>query len=353
MHVIFVEPAQYTLDLIRNVYSENDVDITFLNSDSKAVSEDKNLLSKAHYCDQHSLFSNFQHFISVGFKYRFVISNGYTHWPFRLLFLMSLIKKLHIGIESDTPYSESKGIKKLIKSIYLKTIFSNKSILGLSGGNGAHMDLFLKYGMDKYRVFLMPMMIDNQKYYPTKMKIPNKVPVFLYVGRLDPVKKVDMLIDAFKNKLKENTETKLIIVGAGSCEDILKKQSKLVDNIEFKGKLFDEELIACYHQADVLVLPSVFEPWGLVVNEALSAGLAVLCSNAVGAADDLVKKPDAGWVFETGNQDELEELLVHCAMHPQELEQKAQNGVAFMRNSWNYDNYKQSLHEIKKYVTIH
>lgn len=350
MHVICVEPAQYTLDLLENVYK--DATATFLHSNSKAIAIGDNLLLNTYYCDKHSWLNNVKHFFNIGFNNQFVISNGYTHWSFRLLFLVSFFKKIYIGIESDTPYSKKKGLKKIIKSLYLKTIFCNKSILGLSGGNGTHMDLFLKYGMDKKRVFLAPMMIDNQKYYLKEEKKTNTIFTFLYVGRLDPEKNVEMLIDAFKNNFKENN-TKLIIVGSGSCEEKLKHKSRLVNNIQFKGKLFGKDLIACYHQANVLVLPSVFEPWGLVINEALSSKLAVVCSSAVGAADDLVKKPDAGWVFNTGDQKELEELLSYCAEHKEEVDIKAQNGVAFMKNNWSYKNYKQNLEEIKKYVATH
>jgi glycosyltransferase involved in cell wall biosynthesis len=350
MHVVFVEPAQYTLDLEKNIYSQ--VGITFLYSNSKAVASIDDSLTKAYYCDKNSWFQNLRHFITLGFTNDFVISNGYNHWPFRVLFIISIFKKLHIGIESDTPYSETKGMKKIIKQLYLKTIFSKKTILGLAGGNGAHKELFLKYGMDDNRVFLMPMMIDNQKYHNDRNKRAINEIVFLYVGRLDAEKNVALLVNSFKNNFKNNN-SKLIIVGAGSCDLSLKKCSEQYDNIEFKGKLFGDDLVNIYHEANVLVLPSNFEPWGLVVNEALAAGLAVVCSDAVGAATDLVINPKAGWVFESGNQEALEKLLLHCVNHPEEVAEKAQNGVNFMKNHWSYTNYKKSLEKIKSHVATH
>lgn len=351
MHVILVEPAQYTLDLIKNVYY--DAGITFLYSDSKAVGKETELDRKAYCCDKNSFFCNLKHFVSIGLNNKFIVFNGYTHWAFQLLFLLSLIKNIYIGIDSDTPYSEKTGIKKFIKAMYLTTIFKRKSILGLSGGNGAHKDLFLKYGMDKQRVFLMPMMIDNEKYYFKGNRSTNKELVFLYVGRLDYEKNVDMLVNAFINRFSDNEDAKLIIVGSGSCEEYLINKCQHVENIDFKGKLFGDALISCYHSANVFVLPSVFEPWGLVINEALCAGLAVICSSAVGAANDLVKTPNSGWVFETKNQSQLEELLVHCVAHRIEVEQKAQQGLAFMKNNWNYENYKENLTKIKEYVELH
>ena len=349
MHVLFVEPATYTLDLFQNIYSN--VGVTFLHSDSKAVWSNKASVANAYYCDNHSWCQNVRHFINIGLNNQLVISNGYTHWSFRLLFVLSFFKKLHIGIESDTPYSAKKGLKKIIKSLYLTPIFSRKCILGFAGGNGAHMDLFLKYGMEKERVFLLPMMIDNEKYYKTEEEVKQSF-VFLCVGRLIPEKSIDILIDAFSN-IFTNIDVQLLIVGSGICAESLKSSSKLFANIIFKGPLFGEELIACYHQADVLVLPSVSEKWGLVVNEALCSGLAVVNSDSVGAAADLVIKPNSGWVFETGNQVALEKLLLHCVKHPEEVAEKAQNGVNFMKNHWSYTTYKQNLEEIKNYVANH
>lgn len=348
-HVIYVEPAQYTLDLIKNVYPKTSV--TFLHSTSKALDSITDLPTNVFFCDKHSWFENFKHFLQIGIKNQFIISNGYTHWSFRLLFLLSFFKKLYIGIESDTPYSPTSGIKKIAKYIYLHTTFKRKTILGLSGGNGTHMDLFLKYGMDKDRIFLLPMMIDNQKYYPENSQNTHNSSdqlTFLYVGRLDPEKNVEILIDAFI-KIFKDKDVQLFIVGSGSCEIALRKRCTS-ENIIFKGKLFGDELRNRYHQSDILVLPSLFEPWGLVINEALAAGLAIICSNAVGAAIDLVVNPNSGWVFETGNNAELESLFLYCENHRTEVKAKGQNGIAFMKNHWSYQNYVENLKKVKAFI---
>lgn len=351
-HVIFVEPAQYTLDLIENVYKEETY--TFLFSNSKAVSLKDVQLPKAYYCSENSLIKNIKHFIKVSKENTLIISNGYNHWSFILLFFLQFFRPFFLGIESDTPYSEKYGLLKVIKTCYLKSIFRRRKVLGFSGGNGAHKDLFLKYGMSAERVFLLPMMINNQKYYSSirkeKIQLDTDL-VFLYVGRLDPEKNVDALISAFCKLAKESSKNKLIIVGGGACEEQLKKQAENNQNISFKGKLYGHDLISCYHLADVLVLPSLFEPWGLVVNEALSAGLAIICSDKVGAGNDLVLGPDSGWIFNVEDNNELEKTIAYCVNTPNEVKNKAIRGNNFMKNYWNYHTYSQNLQKIKNYVS--
>ena len=83
----------------------------------------------------------------------------------------------------------------------------------------------------------------------------------------------------------------------------------MTPQIKMSGKKFGSDLLQAYHHAHVLILPSSFEPWGLVVNEAMAAGLPVVCSTAVGSAHDLIIKPNTGWVFKDNDEVELTELL--------------------------------------------
>jgi glycosyltransferase involved in cell wall biosynthesis len=65
-----------------------------------------------------------------------------------------------------------------------------------------------------------------------------------------------------------------------------------------------------YRQCDALVLPSDYEPWALVINEAAAAGLAIVCSNVVGAAAELVRDSVNGRLFPAGNFDAMTGCLL-------------------------------------------
>jgi glycosyltransferase involved in cell wall biosynthesis len=143
-----------------------------------------------------------------------------------------------------------------------------------------------------------------------KMKLKKKK-VILYVGRLEKVKSVDLLIRAFSLVVKNERNVKLIIVGDGSQATVLHKlvdELFLDNNVEFCGKLSGKELYAWYNIAQLFVLPSQFEPFGAVINEALIAGCYTIVSDKVGAKC-LINKSN-GAIFQSDNTVELSSLLI-------------------------------------------
>lgn len=131
---------------------------------------------------------------------------------------------------------------------------------------------------------------------------------YIFVGRLIDVKCPGMLIDEFNR-----TGRPLTIVGAGPLDVELKARAK--SNIIFTGFIDNESLGRIYQDSDVFILPSKYEPWGLVVEEALYWGLPVIVSSRVGSADDMVKNLGTGIIFESQNPDSL-----HSAIEQMEKE---------------------------------
>lgn len=113
---------------------------------------------------------------------------------------------------------------------------------------------------------------------------------FLYVGRFVEVKNLRLLVETF-NKLPH---LKLMMAGYGELEPDLKNLAK--ENIKFLGPVKNCDLWKIYRKADVFILPSISETWGLVVEEALNNGLPVIVSDKVGCREDLVTS-ETGIVF--------------------------------------------------------
>lgn len=350
IHIFFAEPAQYTLDQIENVYCEFGIKYSFIKSKSKTTNNSENFNHEIFFFDSNSKFSILKHIYHVVSNNKLLIVHGYNYWFFIFILLFSFFSKTYVGIDSDTPYAENIGVRKWIKKIYLNIIFRHPRILGLAGGNYTHKDLFYKFGMHPKKVFLMPMMINNSKFYYESKELNNDFYRFLFVGRLEKEKNVEMLIESFIN-ISKNNKSVLTIVGSGDEEVHLTKLARNHSNIIFTGKLFKEELINIFKKADTLVLPSNFEPWGLVVNEALCSKLSVICSDKVGANRDLIIDCDSGYIFE--NQLQLEQIMLNCINNPKLNFQKAQNGFNYMKNYWNYNLYKNSLNQIIQYVDQH
>ena len=295
----FIEPAAYTLDLATNVYNKINIDYTYLYSHSLAESP---LTSSKVFLDQFSWISKIGFVIKNFINNDLIIVNGYNNYAFILTFILNLFlfKKKYIATESDTQLSIPKNpLKRLIKWVYLSIIFRNKYVLGFAGGSKSHKELFRYYGMIEDRVFLMPMMIDNAKFYCDNRLFSNPF-TFLYVGRIIKHKNVETLIQQFNTNFNDK-DAVLRIVGSGAESDAL--QTKYESNkVNFAGKLLNMDLINEFHNASCFVCPSLFEPWGLVINEAHSSGLPVIATKEVGACCDLIEGKETGLIAENNNE---------------------------------------------------
>lgn len=136
---------------------------------------------------------------------------------------------------------------------------------------------------------------------------------FLYVGRLAPEKNLRALIDAFARYRAKGGELSLVLVGAGPEAECLRRQAAatgLSAEVLFAGLKDTQDIGPYYAFADWFVLPSWLDPWGLVVNEAMAAGLPVIVSGRCGCSDDLVEEGKNGFVFDPARADSLASALL-------------------------------------------
>ena len=202
-------------------------------------------------------------------------------------------------------------------------------------------DLILSFGIDSTQA-LLSMGVPSAKIlqlfnpipriYPPKLESISKLDYhrYLFVGQLIDRKNVDALIHAFaKVRKKEDT---LTIVGDGDNRDRLVKLVNglhLERHVEFTGQIRHSEMNNLYPKYDTLVLPSLREVWGLVVNEALAHGLHVVVSNKCGCAS-LVK--DMKGVYVTnGSSVSLEKEMTNSSLDFK--------GKITSPEIWNYDTF--------------
>jgi glycosyltransferase involved in cell wall biosynthesis len=139
---------------------------------------------------------------------------------------------------------------------------------------------------------------------------------FLFIGRLVEEKGIRLLVDAYRS-YRARIKSKpwgLIIAGTGPQYYLIDG----VEGIEYRGFIQPAELPLLYARASCFVLPSRFEPWGVVLHEATCAGLPVICSTACGAGDLFVSQGDNGFIFGAGDLAALTEQLIKIAELPSE-----------------------------------
>jgi glycosyltransferase involved in cell wall biosynthesis len=145
---------------------------------------------------------------------------------------------------------------------------------------------------------------------------------FLFVGREAPEKGLEVLLDAWRASGLRPPQASLILAGVGADPPLAPAGPAAAgssDGVVCAGVVEPLELRNMYAAADVLVLPSIptrsfREPWGLVVNEAMNRGLAVIASDAVGAvAGRLVRDGETGLVVPAGDSVALADALFRLA----------------------------------------
>jgi glycosyltransferase involved in cell wall biosynthesis len=139
---------------------------------------------------------------------------------------------------------------------------------------------------------------------------------FLFVGRLSPEKNLSRMVDAFAaaSQLPTLQDWAMVLVGSGPLEESLRRQAaRLGDRVRFAGFQQLESLPSYYALASALVLPSISEPWGLVVNEAMASGLPVIISGQCGCVMDLVFPGVNGVVVDPQDPRSLESAFVDLA----------------------------------------
>lgn len=175
----------------------------------------------------------------------------------------------------------------ITSSFYLKPSISNFFVAGDRQATFAHK---LGYG-NPY-----------QGYYSantTRFSSTNQNPEFfnksfIFIGRLVPSKGVDYLLSAYAQyRNTTHNPWKLILCGKGELEHKCHNQP----GVEVLGFMQPEELPTYLAKASCLILPSLFEPWGLVVHEAVTAGLAVIASHHVGATTYFVRDGQNGYII--------------------------------------------------------
>ena len=147
--------------------------------------------------------------------------------------------------------------------------------------------------------------------------VRDRDPVFLFCGQMIARKGVDLLLEAFA-KLDRG---RLLLVGReAALPQLLAPLPALIrERIEYAGFQSPEDLPRYFSQADVFVLPSRHDGWGVVVNQALGAGLPILCSDRVGAGIDLVTPEVNGLRFRADDAAALATAMRRCLDQPEQL----------------------------------
>lgn len=145
----------------------------------------------------------------------------------------------------------------------------------------------------------------------SRYAIPDGRAIILYVGRLDKVKNLPRLLDAFRLVIDEGLDLQLLMVGDGLLDAELRQQAttlSLEERVTFAGKQQGSDLYAHYGLGDALVLPSTYEPFGATVAEALALGMPVAVSEVAGSCT-LIRSEEEGYRLNPLDKEDIARAL--------------------------------------------
>lgn len=207
--------------------------------------------------------------------------------------------KVLIVAGSDTQVNNSikQRLGAIIFSFFIKKYFTHIWVPG-----PYQYEYAKRLGFKKEEIVFNCLSADNTIFKSKgKERIEKK---FLFLGRLEKIKGIHLLLDSW-NEIKNKRGWKLTFIGNGSLE----KSISYNQDVELQPFLQPKELKNVIKKFDFLILPSIKEPWGLVVHEAMSCGIPVLASSVCGSAPVLIIAGYSGFIFRNNDQADLKNKI--------------------------------------------
>ena len=251
-----------------------------------------------------------------------VLLTGYVYATFWIAVIAAKFSGVPVLFGTDATSlqpRDGKRWKVVVKKRLLPAIFRLADVVIILSEAGRQF--ILRMGIPESRVVLTPFVVDNEWWRQRASEanrsevrgrwgIPEDALVVLFCAKLQPWKRPDDVLRAFA---KANVDgTYLVFAGDGAMRAELEAAAKglgVADRVRFLGFVNQTGLPGVYCASDVLVLASDYEPFGLVVNEAMLCGRPAIVSDRVGARSDLVKEGQTGFSYPCGDSDALAKIL--------------------------------------------
>ena len=252
-----------------------------------------------------------------------------------------------------------------LREVLKRRIIDACDVFGYIGR--ANRDYLLSYGVPAEHLFSMPYAVDNVQFrkratearpkraaFRQSLRIEEGRPVILWVGKIYELKRLADMLAAYHKLSPDGREEPLpylLIVGEGPERTELEAAAGNTgwQSIKFIGFVNQGDLLAYYDLADVLVISSRMEQWGIVVNEAMNCGCAIVASDRVGCAADLVCNGENGYVFPALDSDALAACLKKIFAEPDRLAQMQVESLRIIE-SYSYDQDVIGLREAIDYL---
>jgi glycosyltransferase involved in cell wall biosynthesis len=269
-----------------------------------------------------------------------LISGNYPR-PNLIAALWAKYKRHPIYYWSDSNAQDRKNIhRSRLNQFFLKRLLLAMTKLLYIGKNNKNFYISVcgySEVKNKLQFFPLPHPCDA---FETTIKKPQDKLIFLVLGRLVDVKAVDHAIHAMALISQDDRKKcQMLIAGNGPSKlklEKLVKQLDLSEVVSFLGSIPSTQAPQIFSQADIVLVPSHQEPWGLVVNEALSSGKPVITPNWVGSCADLIVNHQTGIVISDNLPNTIANAMKFFIDNPTKAKEMGLAGRQLIRDGgWN------------------
>jgi glycosyltransferase involved in cell wall biosynthesis len=231
---------------------------------------------------------------------------------------------------------------------YLKRFFFNAASTVFVTGEDA--DEYVRgYRQSDRPTRLLPHVVDLELLSTARrLRKPSRHVRLLYLGRLVQGKGLDDFFQALKVLKHEHLDVSAKVVGSGPLEEAVHRWSEELGNVTCQGFVQAADLVPILAEADLLVFPTHADTYGLVINEAMAAGLPVISSDAVGEVRTRLidgELPPRGDIYPAGDVGALADVIRSFAVEPERLSTMSRAACEFADSAFGLEHWVASIEQ--------
>jgi glycosyltransferase involved in cell wall biosynthesis len=289
-------------------------------------------------------------------RYDAIWVHGHGYAGFLIAMLAARLKGIPILMRGETHLGlPMPKWRKALRTLLMKPLYSQCArLLAISSRNKA---FYRSLGVPESKIFMAPYAVDNERFMAAaenarserlaireRLGIDPDVPLILYASKFQRRKCPDDLVAAVGKLAERGVNAHLLMIGSGEMDAELRAQVATLglSNVTFGGFANQNALPGFYGASDVFVLPSEIEPFGLIVNEVMCAGLPVVTTDALGCAPDLVKHGETGLLYRARDVAALADALQEIVSNPERGRAMGQAGKALI-SRWSFREVYEGL----------
>jgi glycosyltransferase involved in cell wall biosynthesis len=289
-------------------------------------------------------------------RYDVVLVHGQQFAAYVVAFAVAKLQGIPVMTRGETHLGlHTPWLRKMVRNRVLSAQY--RFIDRFLAIGSANTEYYRALGVPQERIYRVPYSVDNNRFatasslslqeridYRNRLGVHDDRPVLLYASKLLRRKHPDDLLQAAAMLGAKGHSFHVVIAGSGEMEHelrVLVAELKLAP-VTFTGFINQSELPKLYGASDVFVLPAENEPWGLIVNEAMCAGLPVVVGASVGCVPDLLKRGINGFTCVAGKPTSLADALEPLVRDP-DLRRRMGGESRRLISNWGYEQCRQGI----------